>query len=265
MPDNPYRSPDAAGGKPAAGTHTTDAPTPFWTTSRVVEWLVAFGVIAVLVALMLPAVRTPREVSRRHMCANNLKQIALAMHNYHDQHGAFPPAYTVDAEGNRLHSWRTLILPYIEEQALYEAIDLTKPWDDPANASARETVIECYQCPSADVEGPVSTYIAVVGPDGVFPGATPTTFADCTDGASRTIIVVEVTDENAVEWMSPNDASLQSLVDRIGREPFSHHPGGFQAAWADGHVSFISDDLEPSTFKSLLTRSGGEVIDPDGY
>ena len=72
-------------------------------------------------------------------CANNLKQIALALRNYESVYHALPPAYTVDAEGKPLHSWRTLILPYLEQQALYDKIDLSKPWDDPANKEAYET------------------------------------------------------------------------------------------------------------------------------
>ncbi|MEL7264459.1 MAG: DUF1559 domain-containing protein [Planctomycetota bacterium] len=68
-------------------------------------------------------------------CSNNVKQIGLGLANYHASWNSFPPAYTVDANGNRLHSWRTLILPYVEQQPLYDRIDLTKPWDDPAHAS----------------------------------------------------------------------------------------------------------------------------------
>ena len=74
----------------------------------------------VLVALLLPAVQAARESARRMQCSNNLKQVALAMHNYHDTYQSFPPAYTVDADGNKLHSWRTLLLPYIEQAALYD-------------------------------------------------------------------------------------------------------------------------------------------------
>ena len=77
-----------------------------------IELLVVIAVIALLIALMLPAVRTSGEAARRSQCVNNLKQIGLALHNYESTYDALPPAYTVDAAGRPLHSWRTLILPY---------------------------------------------------------------------------------------------------------------------------------------------------------
>ena len=83
----------------------------------------------ILLALLLPAVQAAREASRRMECSNNLKQISLAMHSYHDVYGSLPPAYTIDEEGRRLHSWRTLLLPYLEAGQIYEQLDLSQPWD----------------------------------------------------------------------------------------------------------------------------------------
>ena len=86
-------------------------------------WIVPVGCL--VIALMLPAQRRAREPARRSQCKNNLKQIGLALHNYHETYGAFPPAYTVDADGKRLHSWRTLILPYLDQAPLYDKIDFS--------------------------------------------------------------------------------------------------------------------------------------------
>ncbi len=80
-----------------------------------------------MAALMIPAVSEGHKAARRMQCSNNLKQIGLAFHNYHSAYGSLPPAYTVDADGNRLHSWRTLILPFIDQSALVQQIDLNKP------------------------------------------------------------------------------------------------------------------------------------------
>src|SRR5918997_1599426 len=91
--------------------------------------------------------RSSRPAGRRIRCLNNLKQIVLALHNYEQAHKALPPAYTVDATGRPLHSWRTLILPYLEQEPLYRAIDLSKPWNDPANARALETTLLVFGCP----------------------------------------------------------------------------------------------------------------------
>ncbi|HSG73025.1 MAG TPA: DUF1559 domain-containing protein, partial [Planctomycetaceae bacterium] len=114
-----------------------DENSPFEKKSRgftLLEVIVVFLVIVVLIALLMPVTRNAGPAARRWACKNNLKQIGLALHNYHDSFGTFPPAYTVDADGKPLHSWRTLILPFVEQQSLYDSIDLTKPWDDPANA-----------------------------------------------------------------------------------------------------------------------------------
>src|SRR6056297_1698819 len=114
------------------------------------EAIIVIIILAILVALLLPGVRTTRGTARRSACKNNLKQIGLALHNYHDTYGSLPPAYTVDEQGRKLHSWRTLILPFLEEQALYEQIDLSQPWDSPANAAAFETIPIVYRCPEFD-------------------------------------------------------------------------------------------------------------------
>ena len=107
---------------------------------RVVEGLVAVSIITILIALLLPATRSARPAARRTQCKNHLKQIGLALHNYHDAYGSFPPAFTTDADGRPLHSWRTLILPFGEHRTLYDTIDLSKPWDHPDNNAALEAI-----------------------------------------------------------------------------------------------------------------------------
>src|SRR5688500_14949385 len=139
MSENPYESPETPS-KPGPATGRRGF--------RLVELLVVVGLIGLLIACLLPNVRSSREAARRMSCANNLHQIALALHNYEDEFGCLPPAYTVDAAGKPLHSWRTLILPFAEQKVLYEKIDLAKPWDDPANQAAYEMNLSMYQCPS---------------------------------------------------------------------------------------------------------------------
>ena len=101
-----------------------------------VQVLLVLGIIVVLLVLFLPFTSAvPRPAARRAQCTNNLKQIGLALHEYVQEYDALPPAFTVDAQGRPLHSWRTLILPFLEQEALYKTIDLSKPWNDPANAA----------------------------------------------------------------------------------------------------------------------------------
>jgi hypothetical protein len=104
---------------------------------RLIHILLDVGAFGLLLALLGPLNRgSGRGAAQRIQCVNNLKQIGLALHNYEQDHGTLPPAFTVDAKGRPLHSWRTLILPYMEYGRLYERIDLSRPWDDPANAQA---------------------------------------------------------------------------------------------------------------------------------
>ena len=127
----------------------------------------------ILVALLLPAVQS-REAARRMQCSNNLKQIAIALHNYHDVYKALPPAYTVDENGNKLHSWRTLILPFVEQWDLYSQIKLDEPWDSPNNRRIAETVVPVFCCPSeSETMSPNTDYMAIVGPGTVFQGTEP--------------------------------------------------------------------------------------------
>lgn len=100
------------------------------------ELLVVLAIIGLLLTFLLTTSRGSREAGRRYQCSNNLKQIGIALHNYADTYKAFPPAYTVDSAGNRLHSWRSLILPFLEQSNLHAKIDFSKAWNDPANETA---------------------------------------------------------------------------------------------------------------------------------
>lgn len=206
----------------------------------------------VLVAILLPVTRSAREPSRRSHCKNNLKQIGIALHNYHDDYGMFPPAYTVDAEGNKLHSWRTLILPYIEQVALYNTIDLTKPWDDPANDVARQTSIPVYHCPSSSGLPNHTNYLAIVGDDLAFAGSKSRRMNEISDGLSLTMFVVDVPDENSVEWMSPNDADEGFILSLQPNSKMSHH-GLFQVLLGDGAVRAVTLELPAQTRRALMT------------
>ena len=110
-----------------------------------VELLVVIAIIGILVSLLLPAVQSAREAARRMQCQNNVKQLALALHNYHTAHEIYPPAGYFD--GNTL-SWCTSILPYIEQANLYEKLDLAGPYSNTTNKKAAMNSVEPFLCPS---------------------------------------------------------------------------------------------------------------------
>lgn len=211
--------------------------------------------VGILAALLLPAVQAAREAARRMQCSNNMKQISLAMHNYASDYGSFPPAYTVDAAGNKLHSWRTLLLPYMDQQALYNQIDLTKPWDDPANEMFANMEIPVYRCPSTATNPSMTTYVVVVDPSAVYSGAEGCKLQDISDGTANTLLVFETEPAFAVNWMSPEDASPAAFPP-AGR---TGHPGGCNCAMADGSVHFISQNIDPPVADALITKAGGEA------
>jgi len=261
MNDGPYRSPNAD----ETSVPVSPAASSTW-SSLALKVLVVGGILFVFVCLLLPTQRGAREAARRSSCANNLKQIGIALQNYADANGAFPPAYTVDENGKRLHSWRTLILPYLESSRLYESIDLTKPWDDPINAAAAKTKVKTYQCPSVPVadrqtSDGQTTYLAVVT-SGSCLGAEPRKLEDITDGPHATIMVIEVPADRAVPWMSPEDAD-ESLVLAFSQATPPPHPYGAQAAFVDGHVQLIPTDLTAAQRRALISIAGNDDADLD--
>ncbi|MEQ8846728.1 DUF1559 domain-containing protein [Botrimarina sp.] len=220
--------------------------------------------LGLLVALLLPAVQAAREAARRNVSMSNMKQILLALHNHHDTDGAFPPQAIRGADRAPLLSWRVAILPYIEEQALYDRFHLDEPWDSPHNLALLSQMPETLIDPSSglDITEGKTHYLAVAGSDTLFPpGENGLQFRSMTDGTAKTLAVVQVDDEHAVEWTKPADydvaAHAADPVAGIG----SLHPGVFLGGYADGHVSAIPLDIDPATLKALFTRNGGEQVE----
>jgi prepilin-type processing-associated H-X9-DG protein len=216
----------------------------------------------ILVALLLPAVQAAREAARRAQCSNNLKQIVLAMHNYHDVYKCLPSAMTTDEDGNPMRSWRVAVLPYIESGAVYDRYDFDEPWDGPNNQLLEGTRSSVYVCPSDPFAGSIDTsYVMIVGKGTM--GGEPNefvTFADVTDGTSNTIIAIEVAN-SGIPWMEPRDMTVDEAIAYI-TTPGSTlpHPGGVNVAMADGSVRFIASTIDPQLLEYLLTRDDGQQV-----
>jgi len=216
------------------------------------------------IALLLPAVQAAREAARRSQCVNNLKQIGLAMHNYHDAYKCFPPAYIPDENGQPMHSWRVLILPYLECGTLYDQYDFDEPWDSPANLALADGMPSVFRCPSDPTSGPTETgYAMIVGPKALSDGPTATPIREILDGTSNTIMVVEASG-CGINWLEPRDLDLDEFGLQINSAGaggiHSYHPGGVNVLISDGSVRFLSETIDTRTLEALITKAGGEAV-----
>ena len=229
-----------------------------------VRLLVGLGIIGLLIALLLPATRSAGPAARRAQCLNNLRNIALALHSYEQAHNALPPSYTVDVQGRPLHSWRTLILPFLEQESLYQTIDLSKPWNDSANAKALETGVSIFRCPAAVGPKNTTTYLAIASPNGCLNLNEPRRLAEITDAHASTLMIIEAGDENAIPWMAHADAD-ESLVMSLGPATKLHHAGGMNACFVDGAVRFLKASTPALVRQALMSISGNDNKDVNEF
>ncbi len=202
---------------------------------------------------------------------NNARMIGLAMHNYHDAHGALPAAYSTDDEGNPLLSWRVHLLPYLEHQDLYDEFNLDEPWDSEHNIQLLERMPDLYMTWDDPFEVGKSTIVVPFG-DGVmfekpdeeqFGRHHPTgiNLADVRDGTSNTIMLIVANSRGAVNWTEPADLdiSADAFLDRIKGED----GGATTFVLADGSVQKFDVESALERIQAMLTRSGGELVGPD--
>jgi prepilin-type N-terminal cleavage/methylation domain-containing protein/prepilin-type processing-associated H-X9-DG protein len=187
-----------------------------------IELLVVIAIVGILIALLLPAVQKVREAANRAKCANNLKQMGLALHNYHDSYESFPPG---QVENPKKHVWTAYTLPYFEQDNIYRQYDFAVHWYQDPNTNVVVLPLKIFQCPSAPpdrVEDPqdqragvtvpasCSDYGAIgnvdqalvdngfipgplpAKPNGVLADQHPTRIAEITDGTSETMVVGEI-------------------------------------------------------------------------
>jgi len=225
--DNPYAPPGHGG-----------PPTSRWRAR--LAWL-AVAVVGglILVALLLPMSRGARGAARLVACQLHVREIVQAMLAYELEHGSLPPACTRDAEGRPLHSWRTLLLPYLGEQQHFESIDLDKPWDHPANAAARERMPQIYACPAARLPPGHTTYLVIVSPEGCFRADGAVELAVVREPA-HTLLLAEFPAARAVPWMAPVDADEAMFLTLASGNLPDHRDGVVNCGFADGSSSAIS-------------------------
>ena len=295
-----------------------------------IELLVVIAIIAVLIGLLLPAVQKVREAAARLKCQNNLKQLGIACHNYHDANNRLPAGMDVrvpqncrplpsDCRGTPLFH---LLLPYIEQDNLWRQYEPFRyspgGWDVVPAWPGQDTPLAAYKCPSADGVpgfGELPTrrdYFGVTGGrtptaggwrgavyiDGLFGINQYRTLTTVSDGTSNTLMIGEsvspgnggysglvpgptgwnagpscvqgcpLSDQQTGYGLRPTSRPLNSPwaanLWESNDAPFSSkHPGGAQFVFADGHVQFLRESIDLTTYRGLSTFAGGEVLGND--
>jgi hypothetical protein len=214
-----------------------------------------------IVAALLPAVQRVRASAGIQQSMNNMKQIALAMHSYHDANKGFPAHAIYGKDGKPLLSWRVQVLPYIEQDALYRQFHLDEPWDSEHNRKLIPQMPKVYASPLSRLNNEGKTvYLVPVGKDTIFPPRSKgLRISEITDGTSNTILLVEAADSHAVEWTKPEDLNVSSKNPLAGLTDAQRK--AFAVALADGAVRMTGVTIPPASLWAAFTRNGGEVID----
>lgn len=248
----------------------------FWTTvyvrrswrSRIVNSLVLFAGFSCCGGLLVPQMGFSRTAAKRMMCSNNVNKISLALYNYHDQYKQFPPAHIDDADGRPMHSWRVLLLPFLEQENLYKQYRFDEPWDGLNNRKLLASMPSIYSCPAQD-DSPYTSYVAVIGPDTAWPDATSRKLADIADPHDQTILFVESA-EPRILWMEPRDLTYEDALAYLsGTTEIVRHDAhwnsgyfdeqfmGRMIATADGSVQFVAGLLGPDHWARLISINDG--------
>lgn len=262
-----------------------------------VELLVVIAILGVLVGLLLPAVQQARGAARRSQCRNHLKQLALALHNYHDVHRVLPERFFAAGTPDEW-AWGASILPFIEQGAVSSRCDFRRQPTEGTNVDQIKTTLALFRCPS-EIAAPAETfyaygrrfsYVQVTLPCGNYGMnneiSRPTAFRDVTDGLSNTIMLGEATAWRyespyfralvASTWSSNiwGDSANWDLVifypaiicdyicgpGECGAVASSYHSGGVHFALFDGSVRFISATISSQTLRRLAYLRDGQPV-----
>ncbi|HEV3136667.1 MAG TPA: DUF1559 domain-containing protein [Pirellulales bacterium] len=196
---------------------------------------------------------------------NNLKQLGIALHNYHDFYRSLPPAVVAGPDGKPMHSWRVLILPFVEDaglKQLHTRYDFKEPWNGPHNIQLADKMPKVFACPNDSNRQ--ASYLAVVGPETAWPGSNGIAFRGISDGTANTLMLVEVA-ESGINWLEPRDLTFEQAAQGINIPEAklgisSHHQGGAEFLFCDGSAHFLSDGIAPDVLRSLLTAAGNDIV-----
>lgn len=199
-----------------------------------------------------------RDNARRMQSINNMKQLGLAMHNYHDANKHFPAAAIYSQDGKPLLSWRVALLPFLGDyNKLYDRFHLDEPWDSEHNKKLIDKIPAEYRSPKSKLKEPgMTNYLVPVGPGTVFEGREGMRIKDITDGTAHTIMTVEVDDAHAVIWTKPDDLPYNP------NDPSKGLGGLFKncfiALFCDAHISVINLPCPDDRLRWAFSAAAGD-------
>jgi Protein of unknown function (DUF1559). len=214
--------------------------------------LLCGGVVALIA---IPGIGGARMAAQRMNSQNNLKHLGIAVHNYHDRYGELPPAIVKDATGKPLYSGLVLLLPFIEEDALFQQFDKSKAWNEGANANLSKQMVPTLMNPaSTDTRTGHCDYMLVGGPNGIFSETGKSTFNNVQDGLSNTIMAVEVGSGSSLEsWAQPVTWDLS--------KPFNGpDPTMVNVLFGDGSVRALPKSTPVETLHLISDRQDGQMV-----
>ncbi len=223
--------------------------------------------LSTMVSMFAPAVVVSRAAAQRNQSIYNVKQLELALLNFESATKRIPAGYSADADGKPLLSWRVHILPFLEGAELYDQFHLDEPWDSPHNKTLIEKMPSVFRSPRSKAEAGKTNYLGVGGADGVFVRPEPgknqgIQIGEISDGTSKTISIVEASDELAITWTQPGDFAPDKENPMKGLGGL--HSGNIVVAgFMDGHVSPVSLAIDAGTFMAMCTKSGNEAVNLD--
>lgn len=215
-------------------------------------------------AVIYPVMDPARGAILRSDCARNIRELTIAIHEYESANGCFPPPWTTDQSGRRLHSWRVLILPYIGQKKLYDQIDLTRLWDDPVNQPFHDQMPAIFCCASLKYHskwrttGNTTNYVVVVGEHTAWPEKGTVKSHQIPDSTSRTVAIIE-SESHRIPWMSPRDPKLADFLSTFSFE--GRHGQNINVSTIDGSTRPVwKDQFIRRQFEYIFTIDDGKSV-----
>jgi hypothetical protein len=197
--------------------------------------------------------------AQRNQATNNLKQLGIAIHNFHDVHRRFPAASVKDEDGKPLLSWRVQLLPFIEQAPLFKKFHMDEAWDSPHNKELIKLIPPTYLAPGSKAGAGKTNYVGLHHENAIFHDGDGTRIRDIRDGTSNTIMIVEADNDHSVIWTKPDDLEFDEKKPHAGLGTL--RKDGFLAAFCDGAVHFIPSTITVETLLKLAFKNDGKSID----